>query len=70
MLTELEKILLIFLIPLLLFQGFWVFNDGKKRGIKGYWIWGILCTLNTPTNLLIYLWFSRKVRWKKDKDKK
>ncbi|SHJ71590.1 hypothetical protein SAMN05444401_3675 [Clostridium amylolyticum] len=65
MLSKFEIILLMFLVPLLLFQGFWVFNDAKKRGIKFYWIWGILCTMNTPTNLLIYLLFSRVIREKR-----
>lgn len=43
----------------LITQGTWTFLDARKRG-ENYWLWGILCLLNTPTNLLIYLIVTRR----------
>ncbi len=54
-------LLLCIFIPLASIQGYWIFNDAKKRKIKGYWIWGIYGLMNIPTSLIIYLIFSRKI---------
>lgn len=48
-------ILLPILIVVLLIQGTWVFIDARKKKVKYYWFWGLICLFNTPTNLLIYL---------------
>ncbi|GAA0723443.1 hypothetical protein GCM10008905_16060 [Clostridium malenominatum] len=60
-LDGLQLIGLIILIPILLLQGLWMFNDAKKRGEKNYWLWGIFGILNTPSNLIIYLIVTRTI---------
>lgn len=60
-LNRTQIVLLIIVIPILLIQGFWIFNDAKKRGEKYYWLWGIFGLLNTPGNLIIYLLVTRAI---------
>jgi hypothetical protein len=59
-------ILIPILIVVLLIQSTWVFIDARKKKIKYYWFWGLICLFNTPTNLLIYL-LVRKLSYKKTK---
>ncbi len=59
-----ERILIILLciaVPVLLVQGFWIFNDARKRGEKYYWLWGLFGLMNTPGNLIIYLIITRVI---------
>ncbi len=56
---QIPLIVWILIVLVLSVQGFWVFNDAKKRGMNK-WIWGIFALLNTPSNLIIYLIVSRK----------
>ncbi|WP_291580547.1 sigmaY antisigma factor component, partial [Clostridium sp. UBA6640] len=61
-----NKIIYIY-IPIciiLIIQGTWVFRDARKRGNKYYWLWGLLCSINIPTNLILYL-IARKIIEKK-----
>lgn len=58
-------IFFIVVVPILLIQGFWIFNDARKRGYKFYWLWGIFGLMNTPGNLLAYLLISRFIIDKK-----
>lgn len=59
--SNVHLIALIVVIPILIMQGFWMFNDAKKRGEKYYWLWGIFGLLNTPGNLIIYLIITRVI---------
>lgn len=59
-----NKIIYIFLFIILIIQGTWVFRDARKRGNKYYWFWGLLCSINIPTNLILYL-IVRKIIEKK-----
>lgn len=52
----------IILIILLLCQGLWVFLDARKRGEKYYWLWGLFCSINIPSNILVYLIVTRIIR--------
>lgn len=52
-------IALAIVIPIVIVQGFWVFRDARKRGDRFYWLWGIFCLLNTPSNLIVYLIVTR-----------
>ena len=54
-------LVLILVFPILLVQGIWIFKDAKKRGEKNYWLWGLFGILNTPSNLLIYLFMTRVI---------
>ncbi|AGK96350.1 hypothetical protein [Clostridium pasteurianum] len=57
-----NKILLIIALAIILLtQGFWIYNDAKKRGEKYYWLWGIFGLLNVPSNLIIYLIVTRVI---------
>ena len=47
-------------VPIVLFEGAWVFRDARKRGEKYYWFWGIFASLNT-SNLFIYLLITRVI---------
>jgi len=53
--------LAILLVVILMTQGFWMFNDARKRGDKRYWLWGIFGLLNFPTNLIVYLIITRVI---------
>lgn len=53
--NTLNYFLIFILIVALLIQGTWVFKDARKRNMKYYWFWGLICLLNIPTNLIIYL---------------
>ena len=52
-------LVLILVFPILIVQGIWIFKDAKKRGEKNYWLWGLFGILNSPSNLLIYLFVTR-----------
>lgn len=62
-----HTIIIIFAIIIVLIQGFWIFTDARKRGEKGYWLWGIFGLLNFPSSLIVYLIVTRIVldRYKK-----
>jgi hypothetical protein len=60
-------ILIAIVIPILLIQGAWVFQDARKRKEKYYWLWGIFALMNTPSNLLIYLLVTRVILNNKNK---
>ncbi|EQB89303.1 hypothetical protein M918_20885 [Clostridium sp. BL8] len=53
--STLKYFLIFILIVALLIQGTWVFKDARKKNIRYYWFWGLICLLNIPTNLIIYL---------------
>lgn len=55
----------IFLFIILIIQGTWVFKDARKRGNKYYWFWGLLCSFNIPTNLILYLIVRKRIEKKK-----
>lgn len=57
--TKILIISLIIIIPLLFIQALWIFNDAKKRGEKGYILWGLFGLLNLPESLLVYLIVTR-----------
>ena len=59
--TEIIKIVLPIVLPILFAQGLWIFKDAKKRGEKHYWLWGIFGLLNAPGNLIIYLIITRVI---------
>jgi len=59
--TDLIRILLPIVLPILFIQGLWMFKDAKKRGEKYYWLWGVFGLLNTPGNLIIYLIITRVI---------
>lgn len=61
-------VILVFVFPILLVQGIWIFKDAKRRGEKLYWLWGLFGVINTPSNLLIYLIVTRVI-FKNDKQK-
>lgn len=62
-----HTILIIFAIIIVMIQGFWIFTDARKRGEKGYWLWGIFGLLNFPSSLIVYLIVTRIIldRYKK-----
>jgi ribosomal protein L40E len=62
--TKIKIALFTGLVIILGIQGFWIFKDAERRGMKK-WLWGIFGLLNTPTNLLIYLIVSRTLRKRK-----
>lgn len=51
--------IIIFAIIIVTIQGFWIFTDARKRGEKGYWLWGIFGLLNFPSSLIVYLIVTR-----------
>lgn len=55
-----NKILLAVLcvIPILLAQAIWIFQDARKRG-ENQWLWGIMGLINCPGSLLVYLLVTR-----------
>lgn len=53
--NTLKYFLIFILIVALLIQGTWVFKDARKKNMSYYWFWGLICLLNIPTNLIIYL---------------
>lgn len=59
-LSEVPVYLWFILIPILLIQGLWIFQDASKRG-EHKWLWGIFGLLNVPSNLLIYLIVTRVI---------
>ncbi|WP_139905964.1 sigmaY antisigma factor component [Clostridium thermarum] len=50
---------LIIVIPLLLIQASWIFQDARKRREKYYWLWGLFGLINVPQSLIIYLIVTR-----------
>lgn len=58
-------ILLLSIIPLLILQALWIFKDGKKRGEKYYWLWGLFGLINLPESLLVYLIVTRIIMKRK-----
>ncbi len=69
--SRIAVILFIVFLPVLLFQGWWMFNDARKREEKLYWLWGLFGLLNTPGNLIIYLIVTRVIidKYVKNKEK-
>ncbi|WP_315114707.1 hypothetical protein [uncultured Clostridium sp.] len=60
-LNKFHVIFVFIIIPILLLQGLWIFNDAKKRGEREYWLWGLFGILNTPGNLIVYLIVTRAI---------
>lgn len=54
-------IILLIIAPFLFIQALWIFNDAKKRGEKGYILWGLFGLLNIPQSLLVYLIVTRLI---------
>ena len=52
-------IVLLIIAPFLFLQALWIFSDAKKRGEKGYILWGLFGLLNIPQSLLVYLIVTR-----------
>lgn len=59
------KIFLYVVVPMLLIQSAWIFNDSRKRGEKYYWLWGLFGLLNIPGSLITYLVITRIIFKKK-----
>lgn len=59
-------IVLIFVVPFLLLQGAWIFQDARKRGEKYCWLWGLFGLLNVPQSLIVYLIVTRIIFNKKN----
>ncbi|MFZ5354346.1 MAG: hypothetical protein ACOZCL_16715 [Bacillota bacterium] len=68
--SRLAILIFIVFLPVLLIQGWWIFNDARKRGERFYWLWGLYGLLNTPSSLLIYLLVTRVIIDKYIKRKK
>jgi hypothetical protein len=51
--------IVLILIPFLITQSCWIFQDAKKRGETHYWLWGIFGLLNIPESLIVYLIVTR-----------
>jgi hypothetical protein len=49
---------IVIIVPILLFQGTWMFLDAGKRG-KWRWLWGLWGLIQIPIPILIYLFFVR-----------
>ncbi|MGR3763393.1 sigmaY antisigma factor component [Rossellomorea sp. NS-SX7] len=63
--TKEELYLLLLITPILLAQSIYLFLDARKNGHL-YWFWGIWGLIQTPTPLIFYLLFAKKI-WKKFK---
>lgn len=50
---------LLIIAPFLFLQALWIFRDAKKRGEKGYILWGLFGLVNIPQSLLVYLIVTR-----------
>lgn len=59
--TKTLIIILIIAAPFLFMQALWIFNDAKKRGEKGYILWGLFGLLHLPESLLVYLIVTRVI---------
>ncbi len=57
--TQVEKILIIFLLIILIIQGTLIFRDAMKKGLPNPWIWGIIGLMNIPSSAIIYLVYRR-----------
>ncbi len=64
--NELQMVFIVILIVVLLIQGTWVFYDARKRKIKYFWFWGMICLINIPSNIIIYLLVRRNVEKKRE----
>lgn len=51
--------ILLIIIPFLIAQACWIFQDAKKRGEKHYWLWGLFGLINIPESLIVYLIVTR-----------
>lgn len=60
-------VLVIVVLPLLLIQAAWIFQDAKKRGDKHYWLWGLFGLMNVPQSLIIYLIITRIIMNRKSR---
>lgn len=63
--TKALIIILTIVIPLLILQASWIFQDAKKRGNKHYWFWGLVGLINIPESLIVYLIVTRILLRKK-----
>ncbi|WP_077303848.1 transcriptional regulator [Terribacillus halophilus] len=54
--TAHELTITLFVIPVLLAQGIWLYIDAKKRGTYA-WAWGIVGLIQFPMPLLCYYIF-------------
>lgn len=57
---------LVLLCVLLLTQGIFLFLDGRKRGIRGYWAWALWGCLSFPLPSVLYLLLARKIHRKRN----
>lgn len=57
--TQVEKILIIFLLIILIIQGTLIFRDAMKKKLPNPWIWGIIGLMNIPSSAIIYLVYRR-----------
>lgn len=53
--------ILLIVIPFLIAQACWIFQDAKKRGEKHYWLWGLFGLINIPESLIVYLIVTRAI---------
>lgn len=60
-------LLIIIVVPLLLIQATWIFQDAKKRGDKRYWLWGLFGLMNVPQSIIIYLIVTRIIMNRKSR---
>jgi hypothetical protein len=54
-------VVLALVVPLLLLQASWIFQDAKKRDEKYYWLWGLFGLINVPQGIIIYLIVTRVI---------
>jgi hypothetical protein len=67
--SELKEIpvwAIVIIVPILLFQGTWMFLDARRCG-KWRWFWGLWGLTSIPTPILVYLFF---IRFPDDRKKK
>ncbi|MDV3428498.1 MAG: sigmaY antisigma factor component [Bacillota bacterium] len=59
--TKTLIIVILIVAPLLIIQALWIFRDARKRGEKGYILWGLFGLINVPESLLVYLIVTRLI---------
>ena len=59
--TKTLIIVILIVAPLLIIQSLWIFRDARKRGEKGYILWGLFGLINVPESLLVYLIVTRLI---------
>ena len=53
---------LLLVLALLVLQGFFLFFDGRRRGVRGYWLWALWGLTTCPVPFLLYWFLARRKR--------